>query len=210
MADEKEPFWKDGPGKPTAKLPSSLSFIAIIFHTLPTLVLLGAFIFVFYSFSHLLAWIFVFLAILYLVFIIYRINKNAINVKKIPIIQEKARQISGASFIGSAVHVAGHPLLKREQEVVLALSPEGLKIFPYNDDHPIDILIPERMEKIYTITYDDERVPHIDVIDSTAQALQFTYKEANKEYTCLFRRMRNVRPIDWYHELQKVRFNQTQ
>ncbi len=54
----------------------------------------------------------------------------------------------------------------------------------------------------------DERIPHTDVINSTAQALQFTYKVNDREYTCLFRRMRKVHPIDWYHELQKARFGQ--
>jgi hypothetical protein len=85
-----------------------------------------------------------------------------------------------------------------------------LKIYPYNDDHPIDILSPEHMKNIYTVTYDDERIPHTDVINSAAQALQFSYEDGNREYTCLFRRMRNVRPIDWYHELQKARFGAIQ
>ncbi len=128
--------------------------------------------------------------------------------KTIPVIQEKARQQSGASVIGSAVHVAGHPLLNRDQEVVLALTPEGLKIFSYEDVHPIDILSVNHIEDLHTVTYDDERIPHTDVINSTAQALQFTYKVNDREYTCLFRRMRKVHPIDWYHELQKARFGQ--
>ena len=122
--------------------------------------------------------------------------------------QENAQRQAGATVMGSAIHVAGHPLLNREQEVVLALTPEGLKIFSYEDGHPLDILSVDHIAELHTVTYDDERIPHIDVINSTAQALQFTYKADGKEYTCLFRRMRKVRPIDWYHELQKARFEE--
>jgi hypothetical protein len=60
-------------------------------------------------------------------------------------------------------------------------------------------------EEDYNSYYDDERVPHIDVIDSAAQALQVTVAANGKEYTCLFRRLRKVRAIDWYHAIQKAK-----
>jgi hypothetical protein len=107
--------------------------------------------------------------------------------------------------IGSAIHVAGHPLLGREQPVVLALTSDGLKIFRYDDPVPVDILSLDQLTAIHAVVYDEDRIPHIDTVDSTAQALQITFKSRDKEFTCLFRRMLKVRPIDWYHEIQKAR-----
>jgi hypothetical protein len=62
--------------------------------------------------------------------------------------------------------------------------------------------------------YDDERIPHIEAVDSTAQALQITFLREGKQFSALLRRMKKVRPIDWYHLLQKNRlggsFNERQ
>jgi hypothetical protein len=121
-------------------------------------------------------------------------------------IQQRARERSGASVIGSAIHVAGHPLLERGQPMVLALTSEGLKIYKYDDPDPVDILALDRLAAIHTVVYDEDRIPHIETVDSTAQALQLTFKSQDKEFTCLFRRMLKVRSIDWYHEIQKARW----
>ena len=47
-------------------------------------------------------------------------------------IQQRAREITGASLIGSALHVAGHPRLEMKQPVVLALRQKTLSIYPYD------------------------------------------------------------------------------
>lgn len=109
-------------------------------------------------------------------------------------------------MIGSAIHVAGHPLLQREQPVVLALASDGLKIYSYDDPNPINTASLNQLVAFHTVVYDDERTPHIDAVDSAAQALQVTFKYQDREFTCLFRRMRKVRPIDWYHEFQKAQW----
>jgi hypothetical protein len=57
------------------------------------------------------------------------------------------------------------------------------------------------------VVYDDERVAHIDVIDSAAQALQLEFLWRGEKCACLFRRMINPRPIDWYDAIQKARLH---
>jgi hypothetical protein len=120
-------------------------------------------------------------------------------------IQMRARQTTGAEVIGSAIHIAGHPLLERDQPVVLALKGDELSIYTYQSQVPVDGIRISDIQAIHTVVYDDERVPHIDVIDTTAQALQITFTSKGLDYTCLFRRLRKVRTIDWYHVLQKAK-----
>jgi hypothetical protein len=122
-------------------------------------------------------------------------------------IQQNAQTTTGASLIGSAIHVAGHPLLNREQSVVLALISSNLAIYSYETDQPLAVIPLQQIQSIQTVTYDDERVPHIEVVDSTAQAIQLILKFGDQEIACLFRRMRKVRPIDWYHAVQKARIS---
>ena len=119
-------------------------------------------------------------------------------------IQQRARERTGASTIGSAVHVAGHPLLSRDQPVVIALRDDQLSFFDYQGPNPIDTLPLRNLQTIHTVVYDEERVPHVEVIDSAAQALQLTFVWREQTCTCLFRQMRKVRPIDWYHAIQQA------
>jgi len=105
----------------------------------------------------------------------------------------------------SLQNTAGHPLFERDQPVVLALKGDKLSIHTYQSQVPVDVLRMDDIKAIHTVVYDDERVPHIDVIDSAAQALQVTVTLNGKEYTCLFRRLRKVRVIDWYHAIQKAK-----
>lgn len=119
--------------------------------------------------------------------------------------QKKAYALIGTTHLGSAIHVAGHPLLQRDQPVVLALVDNQLNICDYEDPTPLDTIYLIDIQSIHTVVYDDERVPHIDVIDSAAQALQITFSWHEQLCTCLFRRMRKVRPIDWYHVIQQKR-----
>ena len=124
-------------------------------------------------------------------------------------IQEQAKKQTGAVAIGSAVHVAGHPRLDREQAVVLALAEPGeLDFYDYSGKR-LDALGLDEILALHTVVYDDERIAHIDTVDSTAQALQITFQREGKEFTTLFRRMKNVRPIDWYHLIQSRRLGGT-
>jgi hypothetical protein len=159
-----------------------------------------------YLLAPILRWIWLIAIALMFGLIIYLGNRKKLSLLQITEIQQKAREQSGASVIGSAIHVAGHPLLEREQPVVLALTSDSLKIFGYDDQVPIDNILLNQMVALHTVVYDDERIPRIDIVDSTAQALQVTFKLQGKEFTCLFRRMLKVRPIDWYHEIQKARW----
>lgn len=121
------------------------------------------------------------------------------------LVQQRAREQIGASTMGSAIHVAGHPLLDREQPVVIALRGDQLLFFSYQNRNPIDVLPIGELQDIRTVVYDDDRVPHVDVIDSTAQALQLTFTWRGHTCTSLFRRMHKVRPIDWYQAIQQAR-----
>jgi hypothetical protein len=151
-----------------------------------------------------LCWILFFILMLSLSY--YQIRRRRSLTTRVNQIQEEARLHTQASCIGSAVHVAGHPLLSRNQPVVLALKGDLLSIFSYDSPSPIDNLPVRQFQAICTVVYDDERVPHLEAIDSTAQALQITFSRAGENWTCLFRSMRKVRPIDWYHAIQQARF----
>jgi hypothetical protein len=121
--------------------------------------------------------------------------------------QERARLITGAANIGSAIHVAGHPLLERDQPIVLALIDDQISIFGYASSKPIDTFYLKDLSALHTVVYDDERVPHIDVIDSAAQALQISLTKDGKPVTFLLRKMVKIRPIDWYHAIEKARYS---
>jgi hypothetical protein len=136
---------------------------------------------------------------------VVRRRSTKVLIANVAEIQQRAAERTGASAIGSAIHVAGHPLLKRDQPVVLALAKGQLNIYDYNDPTPIDVLPLADLKSLHTVVYDDERVPHIDVIDSTAQALQIAFLREDQVYTCLFRRMLKMHPIDWYHQIQQAR-----
>lgn len=83
-----------------------------------------------------------------------------------------------------------------------------LVIYDYGGKR-LDVLRPDEIVSMHTVVYDDERIAHIDTVDSTAQALQITYKLDDKEFTTLFHRMKNVRPIDWYHLIQANRLDRS-
>ncbi|OGO14051.1 MAG: hypothetical protein A2030_08140 [Chloroflexi bacterium RBG_19FT_COMBO_50_10] len=136
---------------------------------------------------------------------IYERKRRKLILQEISQIQQLAREKTGASLIGNAIHVAGNPRLNREQKVVLALTPSSLVIYPYDHGAPLDTISLKQITAIHTVVYDDERTPHLETVDSTAQALQLTIKYGDTAYDCLLRNMRKVRPIDWYHGIQKAR-----
>jgi Na+-transporting methylmalonyl-CoA/oxaloacetate decarboxylase gamma subunit len=207
MSTDKEPFWKDIPEPARTPFQRRFAFALSLFTISINISVIGIVFVLFFLFSHLLAWLWLaFMAVMYGYFFFKRIKQKSSD-KNILQIQAEALRKAGASSIGSAIHVAGHPLLEREQPAVLALTGEGLKIFSYADDHPLDIISVKEITAVNTVTYDDERIPHLDVVNSAAQALQLTFERNGQEYKILFRRMRPLRPIDWYHELQKEKFN---
>lgn len=154
--------------------------------------------------SRTLVWVWLIIIAFAYIFYFYQKRNKALDIKKVYEIQKKARENTGASMISSAVHVAGHPLLARNQPIVLALIDDHLSIFGYESSQPIDTIYLDHLITLHTVVYDDERIPHIDIIDSTAQALQMTFNKNSIEITCLMRQMRQVRPIDWYHAIKQV------
>jgi len=120
-------------------------------------------------------------------------------------IQSLAKERTGADYLGSAVHTAGHPLLQVNQPVVLALKDFELSIYGYDSSTPIDTLSVNELQAVNPVVFDDDYIPHIGVIDNTAQALQISFQRQNIDCICSFRRMYKVRPIEWFHAIQKAR-----
>jgi hypothetical protein len=205
MLSNNQPFWKDGPDVsfPPPSKKAQKHFYLYISIAFRALILILGIIVTYKSPIILLMFIVIFgfpLAIrVYLLVKLKNIFQNTDEV------QSLAREKIGASQIGSAIHVAGHPLLQREQPIVLALVGDQLNIYSYETSTPLDTISLKAIRSTQTVVYDDERVPHVDVIDSAAQALQITFLWREQSCTCLFRRMRKVRPIDWYHAIQQKR-----
>jgi len=129
------------------------------------------------------------------------------TVNQVRQIQAHAKEVTRAEVIGSAVHVAGHPALEREQPVVLALKGEMLSIYSYQSQEALDEIPVCEIQAARTVVYDEDRIPHVEVIDNTAQALQIEFRNQGKIWTCLFRRMKKTRPIDWHHAIQQARYH---
>ena len=121
-------------------------------------------------------------------------------------IQRLAKDKTAADYLGSAIHTAGHPLLQVNQPVVLALKHAELSIYGYDSSTPIDTLSVNDLQAVNLVVFDDHYSPLVDVIDNTAQALQISFQRQRLDCICSFRRMYKVRPIEWYHAIQKARF----
>jgi hypothetical protein len=121
-------------------------------------------------------------------------------------IQSLVKDKTGADYLGSAIHTAGHPLLQVNQPVVLALKDSELSIYSYESAAPIDILSIDELLAVNPVVFDDDYIPHVGVIDNTAQALQISFQRQGNTYIGSFRRMYKVRPIEWYQAMQKARF----
>ena len=208
-------FWKDEPDyQPSPIRPAKfMVWVVAAFGILMVLGVFGISFGLVYQVSHFWAW--VILSYFVLVFgssfvtsAVQKRKRKAIQ-QEISALQQRAREKTGAITMGSAIHVAGEPKLAREQNVVLALTPASLDIYDFNLASPIDRVPLCNITAIHTVVFDDERVPHLDTIDTTAQALQINFESGEIRYDCLFRTMHKVRPIDWYHALQKARFQAT-
>ena len=99
-------------------------------------------------------------------------RRRQAKLKEINQVQTYAHELTQADIIGSAIHVAGHPLFEREEPIVLALKQQHLSIHNYQNRNPIAVIKINDIKAVSTVVYDEDRIPHIDVIDNTAQALQ--------------------------------------
>jgi hypothetical protein len=125
---------------------------------------------------------------------------------KVTRIQLLAKEKTGADYLGSAIHTAGHPLLQVNQPVVLALKGSEFSIYSYESSRPIDTFSVHELVTVNPVVFDDDYLPHVGMIDNTAQALQISFQRQDNTYTCSFRRMYKVRAIEWYQAIQKARF----
>lgn len=122
-------------------------------------------------------------------------------------IQSLAKEKTGAEYLGSAIHTAGHPLLQVNQPVVLALKGSEFSIYSYESSKPIDTLSVQELLEVNPVVFDDDYIPHVGVIDNTAQALQISFQRQGNTYTSSFRRMYKIRAIEWYQAIQQMRLN---
>ncbi len=207
MDTNSAPFWKDEPEQESIKFPARFMQFYKIYAAgvIMLFVLIPAYFLSLLSIYWGLLWLGFFILVYALLYYLQRIRKSAIH--HVEEIQKQARETIHAQHIGSAIHVAGHPLLQREQPVVLALAGDSLNLYAYERPDPLDTIPVKNIQGVYTVAYDDERVPHLEAIDSAAQALQVTFLWRDQPCTCLFRRMRKVKPIDWYHAIQQARLD---
>jgi len=204
MEINNQPFWKDVPDTPQGILANAVGWVGGILHIFFNLIFLVVITFLLSRWP-IAMW--VWLAFIALIFA--ALFEKAFKGRKASLpgdeIQKLAKERLGASHIGSAIHAAGHPLLGRDQPVVLALIGDGLSIHNYDSPAPLDVIPLKNIQSVQLVSYDDERVPHVDVIDSAAQAIQLTFLWREQPCTLLFRSMRKTRPIDWYQALQQAR-----
>lgn len=208
MNPSNQPFWKDDIENTIAIKPFAFRVSGWYAKLMVVVLQLSAFLIpaaIFALISPLLMYVWLIIVILIYVNWFFHQRKKRQAAQDIENTQKKAYALIGTTHLGSAIHVAGHPLLQRDQQVVLALVDDQLIICGYEDPTPLDTIYLKDIQSIHTVVYDDERVPHIDVIDNAAQALQITFSWHEQLCTCLFRRMRKVRPIDWYHVIQQKR-----
>jgi hypothetical protein len=210
-----EPFWMDEPNPYSLSIPNATEkgsaswWVSRIFQVYSIFVLLFILvIIVFLAIQFPLLWILVALEIFLIAgrFFLPRVKET--RQAKALRIQQLAKDKTGANYLGSAIHTAGHPLLQANQPVVLALKDSELSIYRYDSSTPIDTISVTELQAINPVVFDDDYIPHVGVIDNTAQALQISFQRQNINCTCSFRRMYKVRPIEWFHAIQKARLAQ--
>jgi hypothetical protein len=205
-----EPFWMDLPQQPAAatgsQLPAWPFLIAIIRLTAYATMILFPLVLLVWIFPPMLRVLLALAIAAQLLLLVIARRRARIVATKAEATQRAARQSTGASHIGSAIHVAGHPLLSRDQPVVLALVRDQLSIHSYAAREPLAAIPLEAISSVKTVVYDQDRVPRDDIVDGAAQALKLTMELDGRDWDCLFRRMLSPRPIDWYHALQKAKY----
>jgi len=203
---EELPFWIDDPNPYAKPNNSKFRFFPRITRLIFFISYFGALLlFAWIAVSFPIFWLFTAFQAVFVAFYIFtwRIaNKHEIKVKEV---QHIAREKTGASLIGSAIHTAGHPHMSVDQPIVLALKDSDISFYTYSNPIPIDTLNVKDIISVDPVIYDDDRIPHIGVVDNTAQSLQIVFQQGGKTYTCLFRRMYKVKPIEWYQAIQSPR-----
>ncbi len=211
--DTEQPFWKDEANPyapPLSRNAERAQHVALGFFALYRIVwyLLIVAIFVLLAIKFPLFWVVVIfeIAVAVLVFRNYLLlMAKARGQLPAAEIQRLAKERTGADVIGSAIHTAGHPLLALNQPVVLALKGRELSVYNYNSPEPMDTIHVGDIQDVQLVTFDDERVPHANVIDNTAQAIQLAFQFRGVLITCSFRRMYKVRAIGWFQAIQAAR-----
>ena len=204
-----QPFWQDEPDQPYPQQTWKRIYpLMRVYGAIVTICILSIPTYMVYLLSPILAWIWVAFFAFLIGLSYYHSRQRKNNIQNFLQTQQRAQDATGASMIGSAVHVAGIPELEREQNIVLALIAPNLVVYPYQSDQPLAVIPLQQIACVQTVVYDDDRIPHTDVIDSSAQAIQLIIKYGNQDVACLFRRMKKVRPIDWYHAIQRARIEE--
>lgn len=208
-SQENKPFWQEEPAHPPLDH-TSIKILTLTLYINSAILRLGAFVLsivLCFKLSPVLGW-FMIIFFALAIFRGFRLRKKLKQKRQeVAEIQRIAREKTGATMIGSAVHVAGHPSLGRDQQIVLALTPPNLQIHSYESGMLLASLPFEKILAIHTVVYDDERTPHLEAVDSAAQALQLSIDYGGREMTCLLRSMKKVKPIDWYDGIQKAMVN---
>jgi len=206
-----EPFWMDEPnpfnrsiatspkGSLTWWISSAINVFAIFFRFYIFVII------VYFAIKYPILWIFVLPEAVILSIRMFFPRFMEMSRAKAVRIQTLAKEKTKADYIGSAVHTAGHPLLYANQKVVLALMNTELSLFSYESAVPVHTIPVNELLAVDLVTFDEDRIPHIGIIDNTAQALQLTFTWQGKTWICSLRRMYKVRPVEWYQAIQKAR-----
>ena len=110
-----QPFWIDEPDTQIPTSPTSRRMLVwgvnLIHYSIGFFVILIIAALFAQLGSPVLAWIWVIVTIAFWGFGIYRLRKRKLHVSVVEEIQKRASEMIGANQIGSAIHVAGHPLM---------------------------------------------------------------------------------------------------
>ena len=125
-----QPFWIDEPDTQIPTSPTSRRMLVwgvnLIHYSIGFFVILIIAALFAQLGSPVLAWIWVIVTIAFWGFGIYRLRKRKLHVSVVEEIQKRASEMIGANQIGSAIHIAGHPLMQRDQPILLALVKDEL------------------------------------------------------------------------------------
>jgi hypothetical protein len=206
ISQSPQPFWIDKLDETSIQKVSKIFYPIFIINGVISVIFIIGFGWILFHIAHpILAWMWLVLIAISTISGYIRKRHKKLEIQRVNDIQKRALEKTGASVMGSAIHVAGVPQLKREQNVVLALIEPNLVVFSYDYNQPLVTIPIQKIITVQTVVYDDERIPHIDVVDASAQAIQLILNYDKQEIACLFRNMKKIRPIDWYHAIQKVR-----
>lgn len=156
------PFWKDDIENTIAVKPFTFRMSGWYAKLMVVVVQLSAFLIpavIFALLSPLLMYVWLIVVILIYVNWFFHQRKKRQAAQDIENTQKKAYTLIGTTHLGSAIHVAGHPLLQKEQPIVLALVDDQLNIYGFETSTPLDTIYLKSIQATNTVVYDDERVP---------------------------------------------------